>query len=590
MSSETIYALASGKGRAGVAVVRISGARAKDVLEGLGGGRNIEPRHASLRVLIDPANGERIDQGLILWMPGPDSFTGEDTLECHVHGGPATLDRLFLALEQMEDVRLAEPGEFSRRAFENGRMDLTEAEGLNDLVWAETEAQRKQALRQMEGALGQIYGGWSAKLTAALALLEANIDFADEDLPKNLADEAMFHVKQVFDELLGHVDDGQRGQVIRDGYRVVILGKPNSGKSSLLNVLAKEDLAIVSEAAGTTRDVISVRMDLGGYPVTVFDTAGLRESTDEVEREGVRRARLKEQEADLRIYLAEVADGPDFWPDEVIGKTTGAAVLVMNKIDLMEAVGNADELHVSDEQDGSLAHGAVARFENEAEEVRRANAVASGRPVGGDSEEASALFDSEESEMPNTALSGSAEGAESGPAPDFVETKGRVDQNGLAGSRVATQESEVGALEPEQNSGRTEKNADSTAGAEVDASAAAFCSAASVLDRAREKGSPVFGVSALSGQGIEALMTFLEQKVTSALELDEGPGITRARHRYALTSALESLERFLKIEKGDPALAAEDIRLALRSLGRLTGRVDVEDILDVVFREFCIGK
>jgi len=431
----TIYALASAKGRAGVAVVRLSGEAAGKALATVTG-KDVPPaRQAALRTFADPQTGVVIDRGLALWFPAPASFTGEDVAELHLHGGPAVIAAVVAALDGL-GLSLAEPGEFSRRAFEHGKLDLTEAEGIADLVNAETEAQRIQALRQMDGALGAVYEGWRGDLIRALAYLEADLDFPDDDLPGGLAARVLPDLERLAADIRAHLADDRRGEALRDGFQVVITGAPNVGKSSLLNVLARRDVAIISEIAGTTRDTIEVRLDLGGYPVTLVDTAGLRESGDVIEQEGVRRARARAETADLRLQIHEAGEG--------IGAVQPDDLVVINKVD-------------------------IAR-----------------------------------------------------PSP-------------LPGA---------------------------------------------------------FLISVRTGEGIDALLGALEERVIAMMGLRETPSLTRSRHRRALEDAVGHLNRACAGASGDmePELVAEDARLAARALGRITGRVDVEDILDVVFGEFCIGK
>ncbi len=444
--ASTIYALSSAPGRAGVAVVRVSGPQAGDAVIALCGDL---PKHrfASLRKLRN-AEGVPIDEALVLWFEKPNSFTGEDVAELHIHGGRAVLAALFEALAKVPGLRLAEPGEFSRRAFENGRLDLTEAEGLGDLINAETEAQRRQALRQMQGGLSDLYEGWRARLTHALAHLEADIDFADEDLPEGVAAEVRPQVARLREEIAGHLADNRRGERLRDGLMVAILGAPNVGKSSLLNALARREAAIVSDLPGTTRDVIEVHLDLGGYPVILADTAGLRDTADMVENEGVRRALKRAEAADLKLVVLDATR--DVVPPETLQLIDRDAIVIANKID-------------------------------------------------------------------------------AGSIPENYTINGR----------------------------------------------------------------PVLPVSVRSREGMDALLAALEQEVTARIGLTGSAGITRARHREALTDCVAALDRFLAGNGRNnqaPELAAEDVRLAARSLGRITGRIDVEDLLDVIFRDFCIGK
>ncbi|XP_075380434.1 5-taurinomethyluridine-[tRNA] synthase subunit GTPB3, mitochondrial isoform X3 [Mycteria americana] len=290
---DTIFALSSGHGRCGVAVIRTSGPGSRGALQSLTGRPELPPpRVLALRRIRDPATAEPLDRGLVVWFPGPQSFTGEDCAELHVHGGPAVVSGVLRALGCLPGLRPAEPGEFTRRAFRRGKLDLTAAEGLGDLIRAETEAQRRQALRQMEGELGQLYQRWSETLTQALAHLEAYIDFSEDD---NVEEEVLSQVdatvRALEQEIGAHLRDGRRGELLRGGVRAVIAGPPNVGKSSLLNLLCQRPAAIVSPVAGTTRDVVEVALNVGGYPLVLSDTAGLRDATDPVEQEGVSRAR-----------------------------------------------------------------------------------------------------------------------------------------------------------------------------------------------------------------------------------------------------------------------------------------------------------
>ena len=332
MDAQTIFALASGRGRAGIAVVRVSGPHAGPALERLAG-RTPPPRRA-VRARIRDGSGELLDDGLILWFPAPASFTGEDVAELHVHGGRAVIDGLLQALGRCPGLRPADPGEFSRRAFANRKLDLTAAEGLADLIEAETAAQRRQALRQLQGELAGLYDGWRARLLQALAHAEAAIDFADEDLPLDLEASVGGSVRALAVELAAHLDDGRRGERLRSGIEVAIVGPPNAGKSSLLNALAGRAAAIVSPHPGTTRDVIEVALDLGGYPVLLADTAGVRDGIDEVEREGVARARARAQTADIRLVVLDGA----LWPhadEATLGLIDETSIVVLNKADLL---------------------------------------------------------------------------------------------------------------------------------------------------------------------------------------------------------------------------------------------------------------
>lgn len=447
MTPQTIYALSSAPGRAGVAVIRLSGPQAADALETLVGGNLPRPRAASLRKLKDDT-GALLDEGMVLWFPAPHSFTGEDVVELQVHGGRAVLSAIFAALAKLPGLRLAEPGEFSRRAFEHGKLDLTSAEGLGDLINAETEAQRRQALRQMQGALGQLYEGWRNQLVRALAHLEADIDFPDEDLPEGVAAEVKPQIARLREEIAAHLNDRQRGERLRDGLMVAIVGAPNVGKSSLLNALAQREAAIVSDIPGTTRDVIEVHLDLGGYPVVLADTAGLRESADAIESEGVARALKRAESADLKIVVLDATRKTV--PAETEALIDNDAIVVANKAD--------------------------------------ATAV-------------------------------------------------------LAGWEI--------------------------------------------------NGRRILPLSVRMNTGMAALLDLLEKEVVERIGLTGSATLTRARHREALTDCIAALDRFLRgSERHNTSaeLAAEDVRLAARALGRITGRIDVEDLLDVIFRDFCIGK
>jgi tRNA modification GTPase len=337
----TIFALSSAPGRAGIAIVRVSGPHAVDLLDALAPPRP-KKRMAALRRIRDPQSGETIDQGLVLWFAAPRTETGEDIVEFHLHGGPAIVRGVLSALARLPGCRPAEPGEFARRAFENGKIDLAQAEGLADLIDAETEAQRRQAMRQMGGALSELYEGWRGELIRASALIEAVIDFSDEsDVASDAFETARNMVGTLRASIAAHLADDHRGEILREGFRVVLAGAPNVGKSSLLNALARRDAAIVSEEAGTTRDVIEVRLDLDGLPVIVSDTAGIREALGPIEKEGIRRTLAHARDADLVVWLDD-ATAPEAAPPP---PDLGDKVLVVtNKIDLAPA---GDKLGVS---------------------------------------------------------------------------------------------------------------------------------------------------------------------------------------------------------------------------------------------------
>src|SRR5664280_1041377 len=336
----TIFALSSGRGPAAIAVIRISGSRAGDALKALGI-KIPEPRKAGLARVRNPdplTGNEIIDEALALWFPAPHSETGEDVAELQLHGGRAVIAAVLAALGRIEGLRPAEAGEFTRRAFENGKLDLTAVEGLADLVMAETQGQRRQAFRQMKGLLGGRAETWRQRLIQALALVEARIDFSDEaDVPDNLLAPALIIARELETEIAAALADGGRGERLREGLVVAIAGPPNAGKSTLLNRLAKREAAIVSPYAGTTRDVIEVHLDLAGWPVTLLDTAGIRDTEDPVELEGVRRARERAAAAALVLWVVDAGENSQNRP-----KSTKKAQndpknwLIRNKIDLLQ--------------------------------------------------------------------------------------------------------------------------------------------------------------------------------------------------------------------------------------------------------------
>ncbi len=469
MTDNTIFALSSGHGRAGVAVIRVTGSLAGEAVEAIAGGLPA-PRMASLRVLRHPKTNEELDKALVLWFPGPASFTGEDSAEFQVHGGMAVVQGVIDALSSIEGLRLAEPGEFSRRAFENGKLDLTEVEGLADLIDAETQAQRKQALRQSGGALGELYEGWRMDVLLALASVEAALDFSDEaDVPEEIAAEARPYVDKAYGEICSHLNDGRRGEILRDGFRVVIAGPPNAGKSSLLNLLAQRDVAIVSDEAGTTRDVIEVRLNLGGYPVLLTDTAGIRETNSSVEREGIRRSRASVAEADLILWMLDAS-------------SSNQEALSSNL---------EDPPH-----DGSYPP-------------------------------------SSENDLP---------------PPNETPFWSVFNKTDLASDGISSGD---------------------TCGQTV---------------------GKVYKISVKTGDGIDDLINSLTEQVSKRVGIDEAPVISRARHRQELEACREALEQFSNGDPSELELRAEDLRLAAQAIGRITGRIDVEDVLDEIFSSFCIGK
>ena len=309
MSDKTIYALSTVLGKSGVAVIRISGSKAFDVVRLMTSLKTdeIKLRYAYFVKLKDIAGQQILDKCLLLYFKAPKSFTGEDIIELHTHGSRAVISAVLNNLSRIPDFRMAEPGEFSKRAFYNQKMDLTEAEGLADLIDAETEAQQKYALRQMEGNLKNLYEDWREKLVNIMAHLEAYIDFPDEEIPENIVSEMNNTVFKLKNEIKEHLSSDNIGERLREGFRVVIVGRPNAGKSSLLNAIAKRDVVIVSDIAGTTRDAIDVHLDLNGYPVIITDTAGIRETEEAIERQGVEIAYRKIEDADLLLCLYDAS-------------------------------------------------------------------------------------------------------------------------------------------------------------------------------------------------------------------------------------------------------------------------------------------
>ncbi|MEQ9640686.1 MAG: tRNA uridine-5-carboxymethylaminomethyl(34) synthesis GTPase MnmE [Alphaproteobacteria bacterium] len=432
---DTIFAAATGTGA--ISVIRVSGPDAGAAVAAMTRSQAPPARLASLRT-FQSAGGETLDHGLVLWFPAPASFTGEDMAEFHGHGGRAAQAALLDALAALPGLRPAEPGEFSRRAFVNGKLDLTAAEGLADLVAAETEMQRRQALRQLGGAFAAQVEGWRSALINALARVEAAIDFADEDLPQGLDREGQRAIGGLLQDIDSHLSDARRGERLRSGIHVVILGPPNVGKSTLLNALARREAAIVSATAGTTRDLIEVHLDLAGYPVTVVDTAGLRESADDIEREGVRRALARAEDADLKLLMT----APDL---PLAAAPDSDTLLLLNKTDRL-----------------------------------------------------------------------------AGPPPAEIA------------------------------------------------------------------GHPALPLSLKTGAGVEAVLAALTAAVAERFGQIGSGGPTRERHRAALADCRDRLAAAL--DRTEPELIAAELRLAARALGRITGVVDVEDVLDRIFAEFCIGK
>jgi tRNA modification GTPase len=438
MSHQTIYALSSGAVPSGVAVVRLSGPGTRDALRTLAG-ELPAPRQASLRT-IRCRNGSVIDSGLVLFFPSPASFTGEDCAELQVHGSRAVVNALFDELAAIKDIRMATEGEFSRRAFENGKLDLLEIEGLADLIAAETEMQRRLAVEHSSGTLSKLYDSWAERLTRARALIEAELDFADEDdVPGSVSDMVWDDVATLRTEIEGHLGRAQAGEIIRDGYRVVIAGAPNAGKSTLMNALARREVAIVTDIAGTTRDVLHVDLDIDGFLVKLYDTAGLRDTDEVVEREGIRRAEKIISEANLVLYLEDMT-----------------------------------------------------------QEIQRP------LPVG---------------------------------AAEVL--------------RVGTK-------------------ADIAAG--VDATAYDLT------------------ISAVADAGLSALRSLMAERLGRQASGHSLAIPSRRRQRESLAACLKAIEAASASTSAGLDIRAESLRVAANALGRITGRVDVENLLDVIFSEFCIGK
>lgn len=438
--TETLFAPASGFGRAAVAVIRLSGPAAREILTTLCGTLP-SPRRLSLRTLRDPADGTELDRALVVWLPGPNTYSGEDMAELHLHGGPAVRMGVLTVLGRMPGCRAAGPGAFTRRAVLNGRMDLAEAEAVADLIDAETEGQRRQALRQLDGTLSRQVAAWRAEAIDCLAAAEAALDFADEgDVDEAGLDAALFgRAAALRDQIATVLRDGRRGERLRDGFTVVLAGAPNAGKSTLLNALSRREVAIVSDTPGTTRDAIEVRLDLGGLPVLLVDTAGLRDAAEPVEAEGIRRTRARIETADLVLALVP-PDGPK--PD--LADPPVPILTVSTKSDLL------------------------AGFQD--------------------------------------------------PRPDGSLT-----------------------------------------------------------------------VSARTGQGLDTLLDAIQAHAETGLGQGDAL-ITRARHRSALEACTAHLDRLCAGVGGPPELVAEDLRLAVRTLGEVAGHVGVEDVLDRLFAGFCIGK
>jgi len=440
----TIFAPITAIGKSAIIVFRVSGENIFDCLQYLGVREKLIDRQAKLCVLINPHNGEIIDQVLLTFFANPKSFTGEDVVEIAVHGSIYIASTITKLLTEVKNVRLAEAGEFSKRAFLNNKMDLVQAEAIVDLIESQTQAQHKQALRQLQGELGKIYDNWRGELIKITANIEAFIDFPDEDLPQNIIDDLESRVKNLIAQIQEHLNDNKRGEKIRQGLSLAIIGPPNVGKSSLINYLAKSEVAIVSKIAGTTRDVIDVHLNIAGAAVTISDTAGIRETEDFIEKEGVKRALQKADLADLKILVIDV-NNLENYDDSLVDDNT---ILVVNKIDL-------GEISFTKIKNLKINH-----------------------------------------------------------QPIFISLKDKTN--------------------------------------------------------------------------LEILLSELEKRVKTLADSGFAPLITRARYRQSLLEVISNLSRF-SLNK-NIEFAAEDLRLTIREIGKITGKVEVDDILDVIFAGFCIGK
>ncbi len=447
MDNQTIYALSTVFGKSGVAVIRISGTKAIDAVSAMTDidVKKIRPRYAYFTRLRCPASAEVLDRCLLLYFKAPNSFTGEDIVELQIHGSRAVIAAVMESLSYLPSFRLAEPGEFSRRAFYNRKMDLTEAEGLADLIEAETAEQQKYAIRQMEGGLKELYESWRSTLLTILAHLEAYIDFPDEDIPENITADMQNTVFKLAEDIRAHLADNTAGERLREGFRVVIVGPPNAGKSSLLNAVAKREAVIVSDIAGTTRDAIDIHLDLGGYPVIFTDTAGLRETEELIEQKGIEIARGKIDEADLVICLFDACKDSVQLFDNVINSFKNKTLLVANKSDKLTS-----------------------------------------------------------------------------------EQRSELERQGC------------------------------------------------------------LVISAHQPDSVKILLRQIEEQIKSRFTSGSSLLITRRRYREALQNTLEYLSAFGFAKEIE--LTAEDIRLSARELGKITGRVEVDEILDKIFGSFCIGK
>ncbi len=440
-----IYALSSGRGPSGIAIVRISGSETLKICQNLTKSKDIIPNEVNFCKFYDPNNGNVIDpEALLLWFPGPNSYTGEDLAELQIHGSNAVINALLRVLSEQKNCRLAEPGEFTKIAFQNDKIDLLKAESIGDLIHSETELQRQQAIKLVQGNVSNYYNDLRDKIIKSLAFIEAKIDFAEEDLPEKVLKDAHKSIKEIHSEITKIIEDNKVGEKIRDGFRVSITGEVNAGKSSLLNLLSKREVAIVSDEAGTTRDVLETYLNLDGYPVILADTAGIREAKNEVEKKGISLALGKSKEADLNIVVID--NSSKKINKEIQNMINKDTIIFLNKSD------------VSDKQNHK--------------------------------------FD--------------------------VDT---------------------------------------------------------VL------------ASVKSNKNIDKLINLVKVKLSKKFSSNNSALITRERHRVKLNDCLKEIDKFLKKDQNkDLELAAEDLRMATRHLGSIVGKVDVEEILGSIFKDFCIGK
>ncbi len=440
---DTIYAKASGAGQAGIAIIRISGDLSLTILQNLSGKNNWQPRLLT-RCWLKDEKGELLDDALAAYFPYGQSYTGEDVVELYIHGGYAVINGLLDYLSRQKGLRMAEAGEFTRRAFENGRMDLTEAEAVADVIHAHTAAQKKQALKQLGGSLSRLYENWRQELIKALSWYEANIDFSDEEIPSDLEDKVSEIITHLKAEMQSHLGDNQRGENLRKGVQLAIIGAPNAGKSSLLNYLINEEAAIVSDIPGTTRDIVERYLDFSGFPVILSDTAGLRETEDYVEIEGIKRTNQRAKDAHLILALFDGTKTEDAQTLDIIQGTDAPVIILRTKYDL---------------------------------EPSKSHDILSYTPID---------------------------------------------------------------------------------------------------------------VSLKTKYGLDIFHEQLLQNLEKICASDEDAIITRQRHRKCVSDVVEALQNFE--QNFDTVMKAEDLRMALTALGRLTGRVEVEQLLDVIFADFCIGK